>query len=122
MYPILDSDIYTGVLMAKKQDKILQRLQQDHIQVAQTLAELKAIIMTRLDNVVNEIKELKDVDKTIHDRISKKDQRITDVEKHVHDNHDRITTLETSNSNSKAWIIGGIALATAVGTILAIFF
>lgn len=71
------------------------------------LAEFKGIVITKLDDIKEEIQ-------IIHKRIDKKDDRVASLEK-------RVTTLETENKTLK-WVAStAIALAVAVGTFVLYF-
>lgn len=109
---------------------LLKELRRDHINVSNSLGELKGELLSEVKNLGGEIRHLREVDEKLHHRIDKKDERIRELEKQMHEDEqkfERLTTkIETNSKNNKWWIATacGITMiaATAAAAIAAAIF
>jgi len=96
-------------------ERILEQLQSDHKEISSAFARLEGTLVAQLSSLNDSVKELANQDKTLHERISEKDRKIDSNDK-------RLAILEAKAINNRWWICTGFAAATAIATVLAIYF
>lgn len=109
--------------------RILEQLQTDHSDLStnfatlgSNLATLSAIMETKFDSVIAEIRNLSEQDKALHERITNKNDIIKQLERNIANMDKDISVLKAKSINNQWWIGLSFLAATSVGTVLAVFF
>lgn len=98
----------------------LKELRQDNLSNARLMGEM----LSEIKNLHADIKDLRECNEKLHRRIDKKDDRIRELENKVNTDEQKFvelkTEIDTTSRNNKWWIATGIAVATAVSTVMAV--